>query len=105
MFIKRVNASSMKSHPVVTSGHDIDGYIPWREQLDLCEIEAEADDEGFDDLLESIEEGGAGAQVSIRRTPLNTGSLRRGSVPSSSDWDSEFADAQAHARTLLSRVG
>lgn len=101
MFIKRVTASSMKSHAVVTSGVDIDGHVPWRERLDLYEIEAETDDEGFDDLLESMEDGPASARVSMHRTPLNTGSLRRGSEPSSSNWDEDFARVQAWAHSLI----
>ena len=80
-------------------------YIPWRERLDLNEVDAISDDEGFDDLLESLESGGDAAQISARRVPLNTGHLRRGSTQVTSNWDSEFADAQNHARNLLSKLG
>ena len=60
MFIKRVNASSMKPHALSGGrGVDIDGHIPWRERMELDEAEALGDDESLDDLLESIEDGGA----------------------------------------------
>jgi len=109
-FIKRVTASSMKSHAVTTNSVSSDGHIPWRERLDLDEIEAETDDEGFDDLLMSIEEGGgsSGAVVSARRVPMSTGNLRRhdaaAKTAASSNWDDEFAKAQSHARDLISKL-
>lgn len=95
----------MKPHAVVTQDVGTSGHVPWRERLDLYEIEAEADEEGFDDLLESLEEGGAAAaRMSVNRTPLNTGNLHRASSAPPSNWESEFADAQEHARNILANM-
>ena len=84
-------------------------YIPWKEQIDLLEVDAETDEFGWDDFLEAMEEGGAGA-TSIRRIPTPVGVFSRGNdaarkTASASNWDNEFSNAQAHARELMAKIG
>ena len=77
----------------------IGGHIPWREKLNLLETDSECDDEGFDDLLEAMEEGGGGVGVSsFRRVPVAPVNLQR---TSSNNWDADFASAQARARSVM----
>ena len=85
-------------------------HVPWRAQIDLNEVEALSDEYAFDDLLEAAEEGTAGSGVTnVRRvsTPMPTfhrhDATRK--TAATSNWDSEFSNAQAHARELLSKLG
>jgi hypothetical protein len=87
--------------------------IPWREQLDLSDVEgveALSDEYAFDDLLEAVEEGAAGSGVtSVRRVATPTPNFHRHDAArktaATSNWDSEFSNAQAHARDLLAKLG
>jgi hypothetical protein len=82
--------------------------IPWREQIDLLEVDALTDEYSFDDLLESVEEGGMGV-TSARRvaTPMPRFQRQDNTVKTAtaSRWDDEFASAQSHARDLLAKLG
>ena len=81
-------------------------HIPWRERMDMDEVEAISDD-GFDDLFESLDE--VGDNTSIRRVSLNTGQPRRyegkTAATNNNNWDEEFKNAQSHARSLLASLG
>ena len=104
--IKR--ASSMKSHSVTSSGVGTDGHIPWREWLDLIEIEALSDNEGFDDLLDAVGEGEGVSNTSIRRVPVAPANFHRHDpmvvTAATTNWDTEFENAQAHARSILASL-
>ena len=89
-------------------------HIPWRERIDMDEVEAISDG-GFDDLLEAVEPlrlqnpcspQEVGTNISVRRTPLNTGQVRRHeAAKTTNNWDEEFSNAQNHARSLLANLG
>jgi hypothetical protein len=85
----------------------IAGHIPWREQLDLNEVEASCDEYGWDEMFEAIEDGGgASVAVGIRRTPVAPGNFQRHSTAViATNWDEEFSSAQAHARDVLAKLG
>jgi hypothetical protein len=82
--------------------------IPWREQIDLLEVDALSDEYAWDDLLEAMEEGGSVGTVSRVHTPMPN-FQRHGAQPvkvaSAQNWDSEFSNAQAHARELMAKLG
>ncbi len=85
-------------------------YIPWREQLDINEVTALSDEYGFDDFLDAAEEGSSSVASRARRVLTPTpnfqlhGDVSR-KMAAITNWDTEFRDAQAHARDILSQIG
>lgn len=90
-------------------------HIPWKEQIDVNEVEAQCDEYGWDELLEALEGGGDGgagvsAVSSVQRvsTPMPR-FQRQGSAAvktaAATNWDVEFSNAQAHARDVLAKLG
>ncbi len=82
----------------------IANYIPWRELLELHEVDAQCDDEGWDDFLEAAEDGGQPIS-SVRRVSTPTPNFHRHDASVTSSWDTEFLSAQSHAREVISRLG
>lgn len=85
-------------------------HVPWREQIDLNEVEALSDEYAIDDLLEAVEEGSAGSgATSVRRVSTPMPNFHRHDAmrktAATTNWDSEFSNAQAHARDLLAKLG
>ena len=86
-------------------------HIPWKEQIDLLEVEALSDEYAWDDLLEMVEDGKAGVGVpSIRRIPTPVGNFSRHTdtarkTATVSNWDNEFSNAQAHAQGIMAKIG
>ena len=85
-------------------------HIPWREQIDLNEVEAMSDEYGWDEWLAEMEEGGAGQAGGVRRvsTPMPNFQRHNNTVVKTAratNWDSEFAAAQSHARDVLAKLG
>ena len=87
-----------------------ESHIPWREQIDLLEVDAETDECGWDDFLEAMEEGGFGGGGGVTRVNTPMPNFRRhGEAPvkvaAARNWDTNFADAQAHARSVMAKIG
>jgi hypothetical protein len=84
-------------------------HIPWKEQIDLLEVDALSDEYAWDDLLEAAEDGSAGSASSVRRISTPTPNFHRldtaRKTAAATNWDSEFSSAQAHARDLISKLG
>ena len=88
----------------------VSNHIPWREQIDLLEVDALTDEYAWDDLLEAVEEGGSGGATTVRRTPTPIGNFSRHNdtarkTATASNWDTEFSNAQAHAREVMAKLG
>lgn len=84
-------------------------HIPWREQLDLLEVDALTDEYAWDDLLEAVEEGGFSGGSTVSRVSTPMPNFRRVDtsvkVAAATNWDSEFSNAQAHAREVMAKLG
>jgi hypothetical protein len=80
-------------------------YIPWREQLDLSASEAQCEEDGWlDEMLESLDSGEVANLVQRVATPTPR-FQRYNSGNKTPNWDTEFKAAQAHAQSILSRLG
>lgn len=89
-------------------------HIPWKEQLDLMEVDALSDEFGWDEWLsdERLEMAGesTGRAVSALRVSTPIPTLHRHNerpvkVARANNWDAEFEAAQAHARDVLAKLG
>ena len=84
-------------------------HIPWKEQIDLLEVDAMGDEYAWDDLLESVEGDSTGV-TSARRVATPIPNFHRHNEPTVktarvTNWDNDFANAQQHARDVLAKMG
>jgi hypothetical protein len=84
-------------------------HIPWQQQIDLLEVDALTDEFGWDEWLEMVggEDGGAVSAIRVA-TPMpsfHRHNERPVKVARATNWDSEFAAAQSHARDVLAKLG
>lgn len=83
-------------------------HIPWREQIDLDEVDATSDEYGWDEWLEMAEGGNTTSSVQRVATPIpnfNRYNERPVKVAAATNWDNEFAAAQSHAREVMAKLG
>jgi hypothetical protein len=88
-------------------------HIPWREQIDVNEVDASCDEYGWDEMFAELDgDGGntASAPSSIRRLSTPMPSFQRQQSltvkkAAATNWDAEFSNAQAHARDVLAKLG
>jgi hypothetical protein len=86
-------------------------HIPWREQIDVNDVEAQCDEYGWDEMFAELDgDGGTVAPpTSVRRlnTPMPNFQRQTSTVKkaAATNWDTEFSNAQAHARDVLSKLG
>lgn len=112
MRIVRITGSGFVKTGSITDGHPVE-FRHWKEVVDEADfaIESAAHSEDEEAVVElwledpqSFRDSDSEVQTAVVRRADKLGAKYERKT-ASSNWDQEFADAQAHARSVLAKLG
>jgi hypothetical protein len=118
MLLVRVTGSGFVKNAAITDGHPVE-FRHWKDVVEDCAfaLESAAHSEEEEAIVElwlddpnsfMTEEDGAVQTPSVRRMTAGMGLTRHSDIhqkQASANWDQDFSEAQAHAASVLSKIG